>query len=333
MNQLNRISLISPDDPNYQKFYKMYLEKRVPKDYFIGFPFKGIVCCPGCHMHMTDEQNVIFSHRLIDLISLGYKECDACSPLGNGNESQAVKGIIRNYANDIRHDAYLRESISALGESYALAEKWFQNQHHADLHQYLNMKRINALLEEENHLSTETDRIILYHRFWTPVGAMIGCFIDGKLCLLEFADRKELSTELLAIKSTIKGQFKQDDSMVSVQLYKELGEYFSGTRKKFSIPLASMGTDFQLKAWDLLLTIPYGKISTYKFQAELMGKSKAVRAVGRANSTNRIAILIPCHRVIGESGELTGYSGGLERKKYLLEMEASFSGEELSKIE
>ena len=103
---------------------------------------------------------------------------------------------------------------------------------------------------------------------------------------------------------------------------KELQEYFAGTRKSFDIPLSPFGTELQTNTWKVLQTIPYGETYSYKKQAETLGNPKAVRAVANANGKNRIGIIIPCHRVIGSDGSLTGFGGGIENKKYLLELEA-----------
>ena len=101
----------------------------------------------------------------------------------------------------------------------------------------------------------------------------------------------------------------------------QLQEYLAGMRTKFDLPLTLSGTDFQIKTWQALLTIPHGKVISYSEQATLIGNPKAVRAVGQANRLNPIAIVVPCHRVIGKSGALTGYAGGLEIKKFLLDLE------------
>ena len=104
---------------------------------------------------------------------------------------------------------------------------------------------------------------------------------------------------------------------------KQLEEYLSGKRKKFDIPLNPQGTNFSKKVWKALLTIPYGQVRTYKQIAEQIENPKAFRAVGMANHNNPIPILIPCHRVIGTNGSLTGYAGGIEIKKKLLDFEKS----------
>ena len=104
---------------------------------------------------------------------------------------------------------------------------------------------------------------------------------------------------------------------------KQLAEYFAGRRKVFDLPLSPKGTEFQKRVWKALCDIPYGETRSYQEIAEVVGNAKATRAVGMANNRNPIVILIPCHRVIGKSGKLTGYAGGLERKQFLLKLEGS----------
>lgn len=106
----------------------------------------------------------------------------------------------------------------------------------------------------------------------------------------------------------------------------ELLEYFAGLRREFTVPLDLRGTQFELAAWAELLRVPYGATRTYGRQAAAMGRARAVRAVGRANGRNPVAIIVPCHRVIGAGGALTGYGGGLERKRWLLAHEAGAGG-------
>jgi methylated-DNA-[protein]-cysteine S-methyltransferase len=106
----------------------------------------------------------------------------------------------------------------------------------------------------------------------------------------------------------------------------QLDEYFKGKRKEFSVEILPSGTDFQMKVWEKLREIPYGKTASYADIAEAAGNRKAVRAVGGANNKNKIAIIIPCHRVIGSNGSLTGYAGELWRKEWLLNHEKNYGG-------
>jgi len=109
----------------------------------------------------------------------------------------------------------------------------------------------------------------------------------------------------------------------------QLEEYFAGTRKEFTLMLSQSGTDFQRQVWDELINIPYGKTSSYLDLAKKIGDAKSIRAVGAANGRNNIAIIVPCHRVIGTNGTLVGYAGGLDRKKWLLDFEARMTGQQV----
>ncbi|ADO83446.1 methylated-DNA--[protein]-cysteine S-methyltransferase [Ilyobacter polytropus] len=124
----------------------------------------------------------------------------------------------------------------------------------------------------------------------------------------------------------VNGKKSEIKSPLVLKCKKELEEYFYGDRIKFSVTLDVHGTDFQVKCWKELSKIPYGKSISYKVQAENIGNPKAVRAVGGANSKNPISIIIPCHRVIGKNGKLTGYASGLWRKEYLLKREGEIKG-------
>ena len=115
--------------------------------------------------------------------------------------------------------------------------------------------------------------------------------------------------------------FENKKNIIIEKTILQLTEYFDGKRKKFNIPLELSGTNFQLKAWEALKKIPYAKTVSYSDQAKLIENPKASRAIGNANNANPISIIVPCHRVIGKSGKLVGYGGGLDRKDYLLELE------------
>jgi len=116
----------------------------------------------------------------------------------------------------------------------------------------------------------------------------------------------------------------EQDHPILQQCTRELNEYFEGGRKAFTLPLKQHGTPFQSKVWELLLKIPYGKTISYNELSKQYGDLKAIRAVASANGRNNLAIIVPCHRVIGSNQSLTGYAGGLWRKKWLLEHEAKF---------
>ena len=149
---------------------------------------------------------------------------------------------------------------------------------------------------------------------------ILGSF-ENKLCLLDFKYRKMRTTVDNRLKKGFKAEFVEQDNEILKETRKQLDEYFNMTRKEFEIPIITVGTDFQKSVWEGLLNIPYGTTSTYLQLAKNIGNEKAVRAVANANGANSIAIIIPCHRIIGTNGELTGFGGGLPLKKRLLDLE------------
>lgn len=146
---------------------------------------------------------------------------------------------------------------------------------------------------------------------------------DQGVCLLEFTDRKTLTREIEDLKKRLLCEISTEHNMHTEQAKTELLEYFSGDRKNFNIQLHPQGTTFQQSVWQVLHSISYGETISYQEQAQRLQKPSAIRAVASANGANKIAIVIPCHRVIGSNGKLTGYGGGIERKKWLLEFEHS----------
>jgi AraC family transcriptional regulator of adaptative response/methylated-DNA-[protein]-cysteine methyltransferase len=156
----------------------------------------------------------------------------------------------------------------------------------------------------------------------TPIGEMIAGATDTHLVLLEFARRRMLDAQLERLTRMTGLALERGESRIVRELRRELDEYFRGERKEFTTPIDARGTPFQMRVWAALRRIPTGTTTSYARLAMSVGQASAVRAVARANGDNPIAILIPCHRVIGSDGSLTGYGGGLWRKKKLLDLEA-----------
>lgn len=145
--------------------------------------------------------------------------------------------------------------------------------------------------------------------------------LESPVGLLEItADKQGLRSVFFQEQKTLEGKANTHTK----KAVKELNEYFAGKRKKFSVKMNLQGTDFQLKVWEELQNIPHGKTTSYFDLSNKLGDVKAIRAVGTANGKNPIAIIIPCHRVVGRNGELTGYAGGLHRKEWLINFEQQF---------
>jgi methylated-DNA-[protein]-cysteine S-methyltransferase len=162
--------------------------------------------------------------------------------------------------------------------------------------------------------SGDSEMTIYSTHFDSPVGTLLALAKNDAITVLHMVGAKHepLQNEAWIDTPTLP---------VFLQLRQELTEYFEGKRRAFSVKLAPEGTDFQKAAWKALTKVPYGQTRTYGEQAASIGNPKAVRAVGAANGRNPIGIVIPCHRVIGSNGTLTGYAGGLAKKEFLLKLE------------
>jgi methylated-DNA-[protein]-cysteine S-methyltransferase len=151
--------------------------------------------------------------------------------------------------------------------------------------------------------------------FNSPLGLLEVVATDNSICEVKYVEEKNPG--------------KYESNNCTEDCVKQLHEYFNGGRKEFELNLQPEGTEFQKKVWDELLKIPYGYTKSYQFQAKMVGNVLSIRAVAKANGQNKIAIIIPCHRVIGSDGSLTGYAGGLWRKKWLLAHEQKYSDGEM----
>lgn len=173
---------------------------------------------------------------------------------------------------------------------------------------------------------------IHYKTLQTPLGTMYGGATDQGVCFIEFIDRVKLDTELAHLSRELHAEIQPGEHSHLTQLEKELEEYFDRKRTHFNVALHLTGTDFQKSVWQMLREIPYGKTWSYKQQAIRMNQLSAIRAMAAANGQNKHAIVIPCHRVIGSDGKLTGYAAGLSKKKWLLdfEMERALKAPELA---
>ncbi len=156
----------------------------------------------------------------------------------------------------------------------------------------------------------------------SPLGSLLAGSTTKGICLLEFEDQQRASRQLNTVARILKAEVVEGSHEYLDALQQQLSDYFNSEQTTFSLPLDLAGTEFQVTVWNALMTIPYGTKRSYSEQAQFIEKPNAVRAVGKANGDNRISIVIPCHRVVGKSGKLTGYGGGLWRKKKLLEHES-----------
>ncbi len=316
----------------------------------------GIFCRPSCRARKPNVENVDFVENVNQALQHGYRPCKLCKPMTKLEETPEY---IQQLINDLNNNPYLRIKdadlkIRQLEPNHI--RRWFKKHHNMTFQSYQRMLRINAayvsITKGESITNSAFDNgfeslsgfnnsyksifgdsasqpnsksIINIVRLTTPIGPMFACATDLGVCLLDFSDRKILEKEFIELTSRLDAVILPGNNRHLKKLKHQLEEYFTGKRKSFSVPLHHPSTDFREAVWKELQSIPYGQTRSYKQQAIALGNPKAVRAVAGANSQNRINILIPCHRVIGSDGKLTGYGGGLPRKKWLLDFEKNRS--------
>lgn len=179
-----------------------------------------------------------------------------------------------------------------------------------------------AVSEWFKNNDTASEQIDIYGAILqTPIGEMVCLSGHDGIILLEFIDQHDLIETFTKLKKQYPCRWCMESNTHINQLQGELSGYFAGTQFEFKVPCQFLGTDFQICVWETLKQIPYGQTLSYKTQAQMMKKERAIRAVANSNARNKIAIVIPCHRVIGSDGTLTGYAGGVWRKAFLLNHE------------
>jgi AraC family transcriptional regulator of adaptative response/methylated-DNA-[protein]-cysteine methyltransferase len=280
-----------------------------------------------------------------------------CKPTENANEApvqiQLAIQLVRMKPKDKITDYQLRQR----NISPEVVRRWFNKNYGMTFQSYQRMYRINNAFQElkngksTTHTAYDTGyeslsgfgytykklvggspqksskkNIILINRLTTPLGPMFICASEKGICLLEFVDRRMLESEFKDLQRLFKANIIAGENEHIKQTKMEIDEYFEGNRRAFDVSLDTPGTDFQKSIWKSLLKIPYGFTATYQQQAYDISNPNAVRAVASANGHNRVAIIIPCHRVIGKGGKMTGYGGGIERKRWLIEHEKRNAG-------
>lgn len=192
--------------------------------------------------------------------------------------------------------------------------------HYAGAFEILIYLGIFADMEQENQVAKKN--VIKLCRYQSPCGQLLLGSLGDSLCLCDWADGARHERTMSAVARLLGADYSDGESAVIVASMRQLDEYFDRRRSMFDLPLLAVGTPFRLRVWEELRRIPYGATISYGDQARRMGDVKAVRAVAAADGDNPISIIIPCHRVVGSDGSLTGYGGGMERKRRLLDLES-----------
>ena len=325
--------------------------------FFVAVRTTGIFCRPSCPARKPKAENVVFFGSAREALASGFRPCRRCHPLEPvGHTPDPIRRLLDELEADparrIR-DRDLRER----GLDPERLRRWFKKHHGMTFHAYQRGRRLakaihaladgapvtdaafdhgydslsgfqEALRNATGRTPTASRDAVVVHvsRVTTPLGPMLLGTTDDAVCLLEFTDRPMLETQLGRLSRRLDAVYVPGTNAVGRALEEELAAYFRGALQTFDVPLLTLGTPFQERVWQELRSIPYGTVRSYGEQARHMGAPKAVRAVARANGDNRLAIVVPCHRVIGADGTLVGYGGGLWRKRYLLALERRAAG-------
>lgn len=342
--------------PDTTTMYEALLNKDASYEgiFMVGVKTTGIFCRPTCTARKPKRKNVEFFPAAKDALDHGYRPCKICKPLGRKGE---VPDWLAPLMDEIEAEPGLRLKDCDLrdrGIDPARIRRWFKTHHGMTFQAYLRSLRIGrafgsirfgdkvidaAFDSGYESLSgfassfrkttgfapneSASREIITITRITTPLGPMLVGATDGGVCLLEFTDRRMLETQLARLTKRLRAEPVGGAHPLFETLNTQMEEYFAGKRKEFDIPLSMPGTDFQREVWEALRTVPHGETCSYGELARRIARPGSARAVARANGDNRIAIIIPCHRIIGSDGSLTGYGGGLWRKRYLLDLEST----------
>ena len=330
--------------------------------FFVAVKTTGIFCHPSCRARIPKGKNVLFYDSIEEALQNGYRPCKICKPMEKIGETPTyIKKIIV----ELQQNPYEKisdEQLKVKGIEPHTIRRWFKKNYNITFHSFQRMLRINyafTSIKQGNSITrsayesgyeslsgfnesyrsifgepagkSKNRNVVNVLRFSSPIGGIIACATETGICLLGFSDQKGIEKHLTEIQKQFSAIILPGENVHLSKVKKEITEYFDGKRKTFSVSLDIVGTDFRKKVWTELLNIPYGKTVSYKEQAMAINNLKAIRAVASANGANKIGIIIPCHRVIGSNGSLTGYAGGLHKKSWLLNFEKSNSKQPIQK--
>jgi AraC family transcriptional regulator of adaptative response/methylated-DNA-[protein]-cysteine methyltransferase len=320
--------------------------------FFVGVRTTGIFCRPTCTAKKPARENVDFFATSNEALGSGYRPCLRCHPMDPNQRPPNLIDRLRTEVERAPGGRLTDKELATLAIDPSTARRQFKRHFGMTFQAYHRARRMGLALSEvrkgsrvdearngsgfesesgfreafakifgEPPTNAKTRAPLFAQRIDTPLGAMIAVADDEGLRLLEFIDRRATERELSTLRKRLGTNVVPGEHRYLTAMRQQLAEYFSGKKLEFDIPLAPVGSPFQLRAWKILQSIPVGETRSYSWMAKRLGDENARRAVGRANGTNMICIVIPCHRVIRADGTLCGYGGGLWRKKWLLDHE------------
>jgi len=343
-----------PRLPQFRTMYRALSQRDAAYEgvFFTGVKTTGVFCRPTCKAKKPKVENVEFFATVSEALHGGYRPCRLCRPMDATKPVPPLVERLRRAAEDAEDGRVSDKELVALGIDPSTARRQFKAYHGMTFHAFQRARRMGLALRdvkagkpvievqlERGYESTSGFReafarifgqpplgakqrtCLLARRIETPLGTMLALADDAGLRLLEFVDRRGLEREIAVLRRRLKCSVVPGNHATLDAVAAQLERYFAGRLTRFELPLAPVGSAFQLKVWAELQRIPPGRTRSYLGMARAVGVPKAARAIGRANGSNMIAIVIPCHRVIQADGSLCGYAGGLWRKQRLLDLE------------
>jgi AraC family transcriptional regulator, regulatory protein of adaptative response / methylated-DNA-[protein]-cysteine methyltransferase len=315
----------------------------------------GIFCRPSCSARKPLPGHVVYYATAAEALFAGYRPCERCRPLASTADPEWVADLVARI--EAEPGRRIRDGdLRSEGLDPATVRRRFQARYGLSFQAYQRARRLAASFEAikkggslddavfdhgyESHAGFRDAFARLFGEApgraakkgldfiriaWidSPLGPLVAGAVDAGVCLLEFSDRRMIEAQAEALRGRFKLPAAPASHPLLERLELEISEYFAGKRRDFDLPISEPGTPFQERVWTALRGIPYGETRSYADLAREIGDPAALRAVAQANGRNRIAILVPCHRVIGSDGGLGGYGGGVWRKKRLLEIEGA----------
>ncbi|BCA94481.1 6-O-methylguanine DNA methyltransferase [Legionella antarctica] len=338
-----------------KEYYQALLDKDSHYEgvFYVGVKTTGIFCRPGCPAKKPKFENCEFYLTAQEALLASYRPCMRCRPLSHPNY---VSELVRTLVAAVEANPEKRwknSDFEALSVDASTARRQFKKRFGMTFVEYARARRMGIAMKQiregkeviEAQVNTgyesssgfrdafskimgaapsnliQHSRVLKASWVDTRLGPMLAIADEDALYLLEFVDRRGLEHEVEQLRKKTKSVIIPGSCLPIISIEKELNAYFEGNLNEFVTPLHLLGSPFQKLTWQGLLKIPYGETRSYSKQAEVIGKSSAIRAVANANGANQLAIIIPCHRIINLNGDIGGYGGGIVRKKWLIEHE------------
>ncbi len=318
---------------------------------YVGVKTTGIFCRLTCPARKPKRTNVVFFPCRDAARDAGFRACLRCKPLDIRRPASGALEVLRDKIRAEPERRWSAMDLKGLGYDPSTVRRAFQREYGVTFAQYARAQRLGLAVDTlqrggsvmdaqldagyesgsgfrdaisklvgDAPIRTNARRILVAQWLDTPIGAMLAVTDDEGVHLLEFAERKALPAEIARLRQRV-GPISFGQSRMLGALAGQVERYFSGRSLSFDIPVVQRGTAFEATVWSALQQVPPGETRSYGELARSIGRPDAARAVARANGANQVAIIVPCHRIIGADGSLTGYGGKLWRKQWLLEHE------------